>query len=159
MINALGDSIRASANGNSSLCWIRQHLGGNLDRGSGHLSYLLNFWATFADQWATLWSWYYKPEGDGRSGYSCGRNQVCQVLKNLRKKMLVIITIFVEFTWNQSISSISELPFWLLFIYLFSGNMNFIGYPRLFSCKYFLIWILNSAQEIVFSLCKCFPSL
>ena len=85
MINALGDSIRASANGNSSLCGIRQHLRGNLNRGSGHLSYLLNFWATFADQWATLWGWYYKPEGDGRSGYSCRRNQVCQVLKNLRK--------------------------------------------------------------------------
>ena len=41
--------------------------------------------------------------------------------------------------------------------------MNFIGYPRLLS-KYFLIWILSfeaiqcSAQDVVFSCCKCFPS-
>ena len=110
MINALGDSIRTSADCHSSLRWIRQHFGSHLNWGPCNFSDLLYFWATFSNKWATLWGWYNKSEGDRGSGHGCRRNQVCQVLRKLEGKKK--ISLVHGSTSEIEVTSSFSIIFW-----------------------------------------------
>ena len=54
VVDALGDSFARSADGDSSLCRVGQHLAGHLDRGSSHFTDFFDFGAALADKRPTL---------------------------------------------------------------------------------------------------------
>lgn len=79
MIYALRDSLAGTGYGDSAFRRIRQHVGGDLDRGAGHLADLLDLRATLADQRAALRRRHDQPESDGRPGHAAASLDVVEL--------------------------------------------------------------------------------
>ena len=61
VVDALGDSFARSADGDSSLCRVGQHLAGHLDRGSSHFTDFFDFGTALADKRPALRCRDYQP--------------------------------------------------------------------------------------------------
>ncbi len=81
MVDALGDGVRAAADCDGSFRGVGQHLGGHLDRGSRDLADFLYLGASLTNERAALRGWHNKAERDRRSGDSCWRHEVGQILE------------------------------------------------------------------------------
>lgn len=79
MIYALRDGLAGARYGDRTLRRIRQHVGGDLDRGAGHLADLLDLGPTLADQGAALGRGHDQPEGDGRPGHAAAPLDVVEL--------------------------------------------------------------------------------
>ena len=62
VVYALGDSFAGSTDGDSSLCWVGQHLAGHLDRGSSHFTDFFDLGPALADKRPALRCWDNQPE-------------------------------------------------------------------------------------------------
>ena len=82
VVDTLNHGFASAWYGDSSFCWIWQHFTGNLNRGSGYFSNLLNFGAPFAYEGATLGGRHNQAKGDGGSWNGARRYEVVEILKN-----------------------------------------------------------------------------